>query len=58
MGLNCAEVKELTEVHIADIRAKIRELRRLDRILNDLAARSRGANVPDCPILEALGVPG
>jgi MerR family mercuric resistance operon transcriptional regulator len=57
-GLNCAEVKDLTEVHIADIRAKIRDLRRLDRILNDLAARCRGANVPDCPILEALGVPG
>jgi MerR family mercuric resistance operon transcriptional regulator len=57
-GLSCAEVKDLTEAHIADIRAKIRDLRRLDRILNDLAARCRGTNVPDCPILEALGVPG
>src|SRR5215831_8343765 len=56
-GLNCAEVKDLTDVHIADIRAKIRDLRRLDRILTDLAARCRGTNVPDCPILEALGVP-
>lgn len=54
-GLTCEEVRELTEVHLAAIRDKIRDLRRLERILSGLAARCRSGTVPDCPILEALG---
>lgn len=56
--VTCAEVKALTEQHIADIRAKMRDLRKLDRVLSDLAARCQGKTVPDCPILDALGVSG
>jgi MerR family mercuric resistance operon transcriptional regulator len=52
--LTCAEVKALTEQHVADIRAKIRDLRKLGRVLSDLAAKCRGSSVPDCPILDAL----
>ena len=53
-NLTCAEVKALTEQHVADIRAKIRDLKKLDRVLSDLAAECRGSSVPDCPILDAL----
>lgn len=53
--LTCTEVKALTEQHIADIRGKIRDLRRLDRVLSELAGKCRGSTVPDCPILDALG---
>ena len=53
--LTCAEVKALTEEHVADIRRKIRDLKKLDRALTGLAARCHGKNVPDCPILETLG---
>lgn len=53
--LTCAEVKALTEQHIADIRGKVRDLRKLDRILSELASKCRGAKVPDCPILDVLG---
>jgi hypothetical protein len=52
--LTCAEVKALTEQHIADIRGKIRDLRKLDRVLSELAGKCRGSTVPDCPILDAL----
>jgi MerR family transcriptional regulator, mercuric resistance operon regulatory protein len=52
--LTCAEVKPLTEQPVADIRAKIRDLRKLDRVLSDLAAKCRGSSVPDCPILDVL----
>jgi MerR family mercuric resistance operon transcriptional regulator len=52
--LTCAEVKAMTDEHVAAIRAKIKDLRRLERVLNDLAARCHGREVPDCPILEAL----
>jgi MerR family mercuric resistance operon transcriptional regulator len=44
----------LPEQHTADIRRKIKDLKRLERILSDLAARCHGRRVPDCPILDAL----
>ena len=53
--LTCAQVRVLTEQHIASIRGKIRDLRKLDRVLNQLAGKCRGSTVPDCPILDALG---
>jgi MerR family mercuric resistance operon transcriptional regulator len=53
--LTCAEVNALTEQHLADIRRKLQDLKRLQRILNDLAAQCHGKQVPDCPILDALG---
>lgn len=52
--LTCAEVQALTEQHIADIRRKLRDLKKLERVLNDLAAKCHGSQVPECPILEAL----
>ncbi len=55
--LSCAEVRLLTEQHIADIRSKVRDLRKLDRILTDLAGRCTGSSVPQCPILDALTQP-
>lgn len=55
-ALTCAEVQALTEQHIADIRGKIRDLRKLDRVLSDLATKCRGTTIPDCPILDALGL--
>jgi len=56
-NLCCAEVKTLTEQHVADIRAKIRDLKKLERVLSELAARCGGTSVPDCPILDALSQP-
>ncbi len=56
--LSCGEVKALTEQHIADIRGKIRDLRKLERVLSELAAKCRGATLPECPILDALRLHG
>lgn len=50
----CAEVKERTERHLADVRAKIADLRRIERVLAATAARCTGDEVPDCPVLDAL----
>lgn len=52
--LTCADVKVMTERHVAEIRRKLKDLKRLQRVLNDLAAQCHGHAVPDCPILEAL----
>lgn len=50
----CAEVKERTERHLADVRAKIADLKRIERVLSATAARCSGEDVPDCPVLETL----
>lgn len=50
----CAEVKERTERHLADVRAKIADLRRIERVLAVTAAKCTGDEVPDCPVLDAL----
>ena len=50
----CAEVQQRTEQHLADVRGKIADLRRIERILAKTASQCSGDNVPDCPILEAL----
>jgi MerR family mercuric resistance operon transcriptional regulator len=40
--------------HVADIRRKVRDLKRLERVLDELAARCHGKEMPECPILDAL----
>lgn len=52
--LTCGEVRALTHHHIAAIREKVRDLKRLERILSDLAAQCKADKVPACPILDAL----
>ena len=54
-GLACKEVNVLTEHHLVDIRDKIRDLRRLERVLGALAASCREGAISKCPILEAIG---
>jgi len=50
----CAEVKAITLDHLADIRRKIADLRRLEQTLASVAGRCRGGKVPDCAVIEAL----
>ena len=53
----CAEVKERTERHLADVRARIADLRRIESVLAATASRCSGAEVPDCPVLDAISNP-
>jgi MerR family mercuric resistance operon transcriptional regulator len=50
----CAEVKAMTLAHADAIRRKIADLRRMERVLKDMAARCDDGNVPECAIVEAL----
>ncbi len=50
----CAEVKERTERHLADVRAKIADLKRIEKVLAATSAQCSGEDVPECPVLEAL----
>ena len=53
-GYTCAEVRAITLGHLAEVRAKIADLRRLGRTLDSIAGQCVGGTVPDCPIIEAL----
>jgi MerR family mercuric resistance operon transcriptional regulator len=50
----CAEVKARTERHLADIRGRIADLRRIETVLAATAAQCSGDQVPDCPVLDTL----
>jgi MerR family mercuric resistance operon transcriptional regulator len=50
----CAQVRTLTVDHLAEVRRKITDLRRIERVMADMAARCTGNRVPECPIIDAL----
>ena len=50
----CAQVHSLTVQHLKDIRQKIADLRRLERVMSEMARQCKGDQVPECPIIDAL----
>ncbi|MDH3747545.1 MAG: helix-turn-helix domain-containing protein [Gammaproteobacteria bacterium] len=52
--ISCERVKSIAEAHLQDINAKIRDLKKMQRTLSDLAGRCSGKDVPDCPIIDVL----
>ena len=54
----CAEVHALTLQHLTAIRSKIADLRRLERVMQGMAAQCRRERIPDCPVVDALFAPG
>ena len=51
---SCGEVLELTDGHLASVRQKIIDLKKLERTLADVSAQCEGGDVPECPIIDAL----
>jgi MerR family mercuric resistance operon transcriptional regulator len=51
---SCAEVKEIAALHLQDIRAKIVDLRKLERLLATTIAKCSGKKAPDCPVIDIL----
>lgn len=45
--LTCAEVKTMTDGHVADIRRKVKDLKKFERVLADLSAQCSGDAVLD-----------
>ncbi len=52
--VTCEEVYRRTENHLATVREKIRDLKRLERILSTTSAQCSGDQAPECPIIDAL----
>ena len=50
----CADVKVLTLNHAGEVKRKIADLRRLEKVLRGMAEQCAGGEVPECPIIDAL----
>jgi MerR family mercuric resistance operon transcriptional regulator len=50
----CANVRELAENHLSEVRAKIADLRVMEHVLADAVRRCAAGEVPGCPIIDAL----
>ncbi|MDI3469843.1 MAG: Transcriptional regulator, MerR family [Pseudolabrys sp.] len=53
---SCREVREIASHHLDEIRAKIADLRKLERLLAKTVARCTGTTAPECPVLDVLDV--
>jgi len=54
--VSCKQVKNVADEHLMDIRAKISDLKKIERTLSTLSASCSGKEVPECPIIEALQI--
>jgi MerR family mercuric resistance operon transcriptional regulator len=50
----CAEVRVVADAHLRDVRAKIADLRRMERVLKATVARCASGRRTPCPVIEAL----
>ena len=50
----CHEVRELAAHHLAEVRAKIADLRAMERILADAVRQCDAGEAPGCPLIDAL----
>ena len=50
----CDEVKTMTLEHAGDVRRKIADLRKMERVLKDMVSQCDRGDVPDCPVIDAL----
>jgi MerR family mercuric resistance operon transcriptional regulator len=50
----CANVREVAETHLADVRAKIADLRAMEDVLADAVRHCAAGEVSGCPIIDAL----
>ena len=51
---SCADVREIAAHHLEDIRSKIADLKKLEKLLAKTIAQCSGSKVPDCPVLDIL----
>ena len=53
---SCRQVREIAAHHLEDIRAKIVDLRKMERLLSTTVAQCTGTTAPECPVLDILDI--
>lgn len=52
--VTCDQVHDIALEHLADVGTKIKDLKRMEKILKQTAAKCEGGKAPECPIIDAL----
>lgn len=50
----CDEVRSIAVHHLGQVRSKLADLARLERLLASTIERCSGGHVPDCPVIDML----
>ena len=50
----CAEARTIAAAHLDEVRAKIADLKRMERVLKDVVAQCGDGTRPECPLIETL----
>jgi MerR family mercuric resistance operon transcriptional regulator len=50
----CAEARVVAAAHLQDVRTKIVDLRRMERVLEKVVAQCGDGTLPECPLIETL----
>ena len=50
----CAEARAIAAAHLDDVRTKIADLKRMERVLKDVVAQCADGTRPECALLESL----
>src|SRR5438477_6213525 len=53
----CTEARELAAAHLGEVKAKIADLRAMERVLADTVRRCDAGEAPGCPLIETLSRP-
>jgi MerR family mercuric resistance operon transcriptional regulator len=51
---SCRRVRDIAAMHLADVREKVADLRRMEKVLAELVAACADGSLPNCPLLETL----
>lgn len=54
---SCADIETITRAHIKDVRRKIADLRKIKKVLENMARQCATGVVPECPIVEEMFTP-
>lgn len=50
----CAEARTVAAAHLQDVRAKIADLKRMERVLKNVVVQCGDGTQPECPLIETL----
>jgi len=51
---SCDDVRLRTEVHLKDIKQKVRDLKKMEGVLKNLVAECQSGELSRCPVIESL----
>jgi MerR family mercuric resistance operon transcriptional regulator len=51
---SCSKVRDVTATHLGEVKGKIKDLKKMERMLQKMVRRCDETSSPECPIIEIL----